>query len=93
MAMVDANKQATDSALRSYFEYSNSGVEVVEDGLAEVRFGEYLVEVGALAHHQLFSAMMLQDRNPGVRIGECVAALGILPYAVVDALYTQYSQL
>jgi hypothetical protein len=26
----------------------------------------------------------MQDRNPGVRIGECVAALGYLPYSIIE---------
>jgi len=30
--------------LQRYFEYSQSGVDVVEDGLKEITFGEFLVE-------------------------------------------------
>ncbi|RMH37876.1 MAG: hypothetical protein D6689_20445 [Deltaproteobacteria bacterium] len=80
-------------ALRHYFEYSNSGVDVVEDGLKEVPFGEYLVETGRLRRDQLLDAMMLQDRNPGVRLGECIAALGYLPYEEVDRVYDEYARL
>lgn len=78
-------------ALTHYFEYSNHGIEVVEDGLKEMPFGEFLVERGKLSRAQLFEAMMFQDRNPGVRIGECVAALGFVPYGDVDALFTAYA--
>ena len=74
-----------------YFEYSNHGIEVVEDGLSEVPFGEFLVATGSLRRDQLLAAMMFQDRNPGVRIGECVAALGFVPYPEVDRLYTEYA--
>ncbi|MBC7551977.1 MAG: hypothetical protein H7269_14020, partial [Cellulomonas sp.] len=32
--------------LRSYFEYSRSGVDLEADGLQEILFGEFLVEQG-----------------------------------------------
>ena len=73
-----------NSDLRSYFEYSNHGVEVVEDGLQELSFGEYLVERRALSRYQLFRALQMQDRNPGVRVGECIAALGFIDYEAVE---------
>src|SRR5580698_8804601 len=34
--------------LRRYFEYSATGVDVIEDGLKEMTFGEYLVEHGVI---------------------------------------------
>ena len=80
-----------NTKIAHYFEYSDQGIEVVRDGLTEFPFGEFLVETGTLGRDQLFSAMMFQDRNPGVRIGECIAALGYLPYAEVDRLYGKYS--
>jgi len=86
MGTVSKNKD-----IAHYFEYSDHGIEVVEDGLAEVPFGEFLVEVGTLTRDQLFSAMMFQDRNPGIRLGECVAALGFIPYPEVDRLFTEYT--
>src|SRR4051812_30575517 len=61
--------------VRHYFEYSASGVEVLQDGLQEVRFGEFLIAERVLDRQQLFRAMQMQDRNPGVRLGECAAAL------------------
>ncbi len=88
MATATTSKNKRDIA--HYFEYSNHGIDVVEDGLKELPFGEYLVETGALGRSELFQAMMFQDKNPGVRIGECVAALGFMPYADVDRLYNEY---
>lgn len=76
--------------IRHYFEYSQSGVEVLEDGLREVKFGEYLVEQGILDRAQLFRAMQMQDRNPGVRLGECAAALGYAPIHQIEHAYRQF---
>ena len=73
-----------------YFEYSNV-VEVIEDGLREVPFGEYLVERGYLTRQQLFMALCEQDRHPGVRLGEVVAALGYMPYPTVDSVLTDFN--
>jgi hypothetical protein len=79
--------------LNRYFEYSNSGVDVLEDGLKEVSFGEYLVEQQVLDRFQLFRALQMQDRLPGVRLGECAAALGFAPILAIEKLYAQYAQL
>src|SRR3954470_11625989 len=76
--------------LKRYFEYSQSGVEVLEDGLKEISFGEYLVEQGLLDRYQLFRALQMQDRLPGVRLGECAAALGYVPISKVEKLYGQF---
>lgn len=73
-----------------YFEYSQSGVDVLEDGLCEIRFGEYLVEQGILDRAQLFRSMQMQDRNPGVRLGECAAALGYAPIAQIERAYRMF---
>lgn len=75
------------SELRHFFEYSAVGVDVVADGLQEVPFGEFLVERGALTRYQLLRALMMQDRYPGVRIGECAAALGFLQIGEVEQHY------
>ena len=79
--------------LRRYFEYSAAGVEVVEDGLKEVSFGEYLVDQGVVDRFQLFRALQMQDRLPGVRLGECAAALGYAPIAAIERLYERFCQL
>jgi hypothetical protein len=79
--------------IQRYFEYSQSGVDVVEDGLKEISFGEFLVEQGVLDRFQLFRALQMQDRLPGVRLGECAAALGYAPIAAIERLYERFTQL
>lgn len=86
MAAVNRNRDVAH-----YFEYSDVGLEVIEDGLREIPFGEYLVERGMLTRQQLFSALCEQDKNPGIRFGEIVASLGFLPYPIVDRLLTTFS--
>jgi hypothetical protein len=70
-----------------YFEYSPAGIQVVEDGLKELPFGEFMVERAAIDRFQLFRALQMQDRHPGVRIGECAAALGYVQISEVERLY------
>ena len=48
---------------------------------------------GVVDRFQLFRALQMQDRLPGVRLGECAAALGYAPILAVEKLYTQYAQL
>ena len=79
--------------LAHYFEYSSKGIQVVEDGLKEIHFGEFLVEQARLDRYQLFRALQMQDRHPGVRIGECAAALGYVAIGDVEKLYTSFAQL
>jgi hypothetical protein len=79
--------------LRHYFEYSGAGVEVVEEGLKEISFGEFLVEQGVMDRFQLFRALQMQDRLPGVRVGECVAALGYVPIGKIEKLFATFMQL
>ena len=79
--------------LRHYFEYSGQGVDVVEDGLKEISFGEYLVDQGVLDRYQLFRALQMQDRLPGVRLGEAAAALGYAPIGAIERLFTRFQQL
>lgn len=70
-----------------YFEYSGSGLQVLEDGLKEVPFGEFMVEQGLVDRAQLFRALQMQDKYPGVRVGECAAALGYVQIGEVERLY------
>jgi hypothetical protein len=79
--------------VRRYFEYSQSGVEVLEDGLKEITFGEYLVEAQVLDRFQLFRALQMQDRLPGVRLGEAAAALGYAPIGAIEKIYTRFREL
>ena len=84
---------ANNKDLQRYFEYSNSGVDVVEDGLKEITFGEFLVDQGVLDRFQLFRALQMQDRLPGVRLGECAAALGYAPISAIERLHERFTQL
>jgi hypothetical protein len=84
---------STRREIAHYFEYSGVGIEVVEDGLVEIPFGEYMVERKALSRQQLFEALMAQDHHPGVPIGEVVASLGFVPYQQVDKLLADYNAL
>ncbi|HVK83966.1 MAG TPA: hypothetical protein VM513_07655 [Kofleriaceae bacterium] len=81
------------SDLRHYFEASSQGVDVVEDGLKEISFGEFLVDQGVLDRFQLFRALQMQDRMPGVRLGEAAAALGFAPIGAIERLYQRFAQL
>jgi hypothetical protein len=83
----------THRDVRHYFEYSASGVEVVSDGLQELRFGEFLVEQKLLDRQQLFRSMQMQDRHPGVRLGECAAALGYAPIHEIERAYRRFAGL
>jgi hypothetical protein len=76
--------------LRRYFEYSQAGVDVVEDGLKEMSFGEYLVEAQVLDRFQLFRALQMQDRLPGVRLGEAAAALGYAPIGAIEKIHERF---
>lgn len=82
--MAHARSETSTHDLRHFFEYSAAGVEIVEDGLQEVPFGEFLVERGALTRYQLLRALQLQDKYPAVRLGECAAALGFLQISEVE---------
>lgn len=79
--------------LQHYFEYSSKGIEVVEDGLEEISFGEFLVDQGVLDRYQLFRALQMQDRLPGVRLGEAAAALGYAPIGAIERLFQRFQQL
>ena len=84
---------ANTKDLQHYFEYSNNGIDVVEDGLKEISFGEFLVEQQVLDRFQLFRALQMQDRLPGVRLGECAAALGYAPINAIERLYERFANL
>ena len=83
--------QVAPADLRHYFEYSNHGIEVLEDGLKEISFGEYLIEKGVIDRFQLFLALQMQDRLPGVRLGEAAAALGFAPIKQIEKLYAAFA--
>ncbi|HLL20821.1 MAG TPA: hypothetical protein VK427_01760 [Kofleriaceae bacterium] len=79
--------------LRHYFEHVGPGGDVIEEGLKEISFGEYLVDQGVLDRFQLFRALQLQDRVPGVRLGEAAAALGFAPIGAIERLFTRFQEL
>jgi hypothetical protein len=76
--------------LREYFDSPHSGVPIVEEGLKELTFGEFLVERGVVDRFQLFRALQMQDRQPGVKVGEAAAALGYAPIATIEKLYEEF---
>ncbi len=73
--------------------WERQGIEVVEDGLKEITFGEYLVDQGVLDRYQLFRALQMQDRLPGVRLGEAAAALGYAPIGAIERFYQRFMQI
>ncbi|HUH05367.1 MAG TPA: hypothetical protein VML75_25395 [Kofleriaceae bacterium] len=87
------SKTTAKREIAHYFEYSNHGIEVVEDGLQEISFGEFLVELSALDRAQLLLALQLQDQRPGRRIGECIAALGFMPLPDVQRYLERWNRL
>lgn len=84
-------KARNATELQAYFDNGNK--DVLEDGLTEITFGEYLVDQGVLDRFQLFRALQMQDRLPGVRLGECAAALGYAPIAAIERLYERFQQI
>ena len=78
---------STNPELSHYFQ----SIEVLEEGLKEMTFGEYLVEQEVLDRFQLFRALQMQDRVPGARIGECAAALGYAPINAIERLYVRFT--
>ncbi|HEY0254866.1 MAG TPA: hypothetical protein VGC41_25245 [Kofleriaceae bacterium] len=91
--MQRAHTVVRNRDLAHYFEYSSHGVDVVEEGLKEISFGEYLVEEQVLDRYQLFRALQMQDRLPGVRLGECAAALGYAPISAIEKIYARFVEL
>ena len=77
--------------LTNYFRYPRVGWIVEELALYEVHFGEYLVDRRALSRAQLFRALSEQDRQPGLRLGEVIAALEILPYERMEELLGEFN--
>jgi hypothetical protein len=77
--------------LRHFFQHPH--VTTIEDGLKEISFGEYLVDQGVLDRYQLFRALQMQDRMPGVRLGEAAAALGYAPIGAIERLFERFQQL
>jgi len=86
-------RQATEQApspdsLRRYYERSSSALA---GELAPLRFGEFLVLEGVIDRFQLLLALQMQDRHPGIRIGECLTALGFLGLGQVEQWFARFS--
>src|SRR3569832_535528 len=79
--------------LASYNENTQNNEQDHEDNHKEISFGEYLVEEQVLDRYQLFRALQMQDRLPGVRLGECAAALGYAPINAIEKIYARFLQL
>jgi hypothetical protein len=79
--------------LRHYFEHSNRDLELAEERLEEVHFGEYLVEQGLIDRYQLFRALQMQDRTPGVRLGEAAVALGFASRGAIARMLDRFEDL
>ena len=82
----------TRRELSHYFERSGIGLEIVVGGpeLEVFPFGEFLIERKALSREQLFEALLEQDRQPGIRLGEVVTLLGFVPADVVELLLGEF---
>jgi hypothetical protein len=79
--------------LRFYFEHSDQDIELARDRLEEVHFGEFLVEQGLLDRYQLFRALQMQDRRPGVRLGEAAVALGYASSGAIERMHDRFEGL
>ena len=66
-------------------------LDVIDGGRMPLRFGEFLVQEGAIDRAQLFRAMQIQDRLPQMPIGQCVVALGYLTMSEVEWMYQRFA--
>ncbi len=64
--------------------FEKSGLQILRDELVHVSFGEYLVGQQAISREDLFRGLQLQDQNPGVKLGECLAKLGAMEYEEIE---------
>ena len=55
-------------------------------------FGEFLVEQQILDRFQLFRALQMQDRVPGLRLGQCAATLGYVPRLEIEKLHHHFTR-
>ncbi len=88
-----SSRATTQLEIDQYLEYERVGVEVLEDGLKEIGFGEFLVERKLISRFQLLQALQLQDRRPDFKIGQCITALGFLATPEIDALLGAWKKL
>lgn len=86
--VTDHATAANRADLIRYFESTE-----LETGLQEVPFGEFLVDQGVLDRYQLLCALQLQDRRPGLRLGEAAAMLGYAPLNAIERLVERFDEL
>lgn len=55
-----------------------------------MHFGEFLVDRDVIDRFQLLRALQLQDRRPGLHVGEAAAALGYVPSELVERMFASY---
>ena len=79
--------------LRNYFELSGPEIEAANEELREVHFGEFLVEQGVIDRYQLFRALQLQDRKPGLQLGHAVVALGFSTTLAIEMMADRFEDL
>ena len=87
--MAQVRNETSMVVLRSFFEYSPAGIEVLED-LPAIPFGEFLVERQTIDRYQLLRALQMQDKYPAVRVGECAAALGYVQISEVERQFAAW---
>ncbi len=80
-----------DRDITSAFE--RGGIEVIEEGLREMPFGEYLVERRALTRAQLLAALCEHDRHGNIALGEVIAWMGYMSWPEVEEMLAEWSAL
>lgn len=81
------------SDLSHFFEYSRPNLQVLEDDLVELSFGEYLVSQAAITREDLFRALQLQDNRPSALLGECLANLGAIGPSTIEEHLAAWNRL
>lgn len=81
------------SELSHFFEYSSPSLQVLEDDLVELGFGEYLVNKAAITREELFRALQLQDQQPSALLGECLATVGAIGQSRVEEHLAAWNRL
>ena len=93
LPQVTNARAETQVEIDQYLEYERHGVEVLEDGLKEMCFGEFLVEKRQITRFDLLRALQLQDRRPDFRIGQCLTSIGALSTPELDELLSLWDRI
>ena len=65
-------------------------IEIVDESLMEMPFGEYLVARRALSRAQLLAALCTQEQHDGVPLADIVCWLGYLPASEVEQFLAEW---